>query len=412
MRVRIHRGASQVGGTCIELESQGQRILLDLGMPLDAEDGEIPMPPVPGIGGSDPSLLGVVISHLHGDHCGLVPYAAPGLPLAMGPVAARILREAEFFTGRPPLPEPTWPLQDRQPFEIGPFRITPYLMEHSAFDAFALLVEADGRRLFYTGDFRAHGNDRGAFERLLRDPPQGVHALMMEGTQIGDGRSGDGPSEEDLRGTLARRFKEWPGLILAAWSSQNLDRLRTIYEAAQEAGRVLAVDLYTADLARAAKAPGIPAPGSPGLEVYCRLRERIQVKEAGEFQRTKSVYPIRIFPEDIAPRASKLVLMLRPSMVRELERAGALPGTLAVWSMWAGYLDGESEKRMRAVLERYGVPLKIHHVSGHAYVPDLQGLVGALRPERLIPIHTQEPGRYSALFPQVEVRRDGEWWEV
>ena len=286
MRVRIHRGSEQVGGTCVELESQGKRILLDLGMPLDAEDGEVPMPEVPGITGGDPSLLGVVISHLHGDHCGLVPYAAPGLPLAMGPVAARILRQAEFFTGRPPLPEPTWPLLDRQPFEIGPFKITPYLMEHSAFDAFALLVEADGRRLFYTGDFRAHGNDRGPFERLLADPPHGVHALMMEGTQIGDGRSGDGPSEEDLRRTLARRFKEWPGLVLAAWSSQNLDRLRTMYEAAQEAGRVLAVDLYTADLARAAKAPGVPAPGSPGLEVYCRLRERIQVKEAGEFHRT------------------------------------------------------------------------------------------------------------------------------
>src|SRR5512140_1982682 len=112
MRVRIHRGSEQVGGTCVELESGGQRILLDLGMPLDAEDGEIPLPDVPGLAGNDPSLLGVVISHLHGDHCGLVPYAVPGLPLAMGPVAARILREAEFFTGRAPLPEPRWPLVD------------------------------------------------------------------------------------------------------------------------------------------------------------------------------------------------------------------------------------------------------------------------------------------------------------
>ncbi len=412
MKVRIHRGSEQVGGTCVELESQGKRILLDLGMPLDAEHGEVPMPAVPGINGGDPSLLGVVISHLHGDHCGLVPYAASGLPLAMGPVAARILREAEFFTGRPPLPEPTWPLLNRKTFEIGPFKITPYLMEHSAFDAFALLVEADGRRIFYTGDFRAHGNDRGPLERLLADPPQGVHALMMEGTQIGDGRSGEGPSEDDLRHTLARRFNEWPGLVLVAWSSQNLDRLRTVYEAAREARRALAVDLYSADLARAARAPGVPAPGSPGLEVYCRRRERIQVKEAREFYRTNSVYPIRIFPEEIAPRANKLVLMLRPSMMRELERAGALPGALAVWSMWRGYLEGVSEKRMAAVLDRHGVPVEVHHVSGHAYVPALKSLVGALRPDRLIPIHTERPGRYAALFPRVEVKHDGEWWEV
>ena len=73
---------------------------------------------------------------------------------------------------------------------------------------------------------------------------------------------------------------------------------------------------------------------------------------------------------------------------------------------------GRQRRRMTSVLDRHGVPLDVHHVSGHAYVPDLQNLVGALRPERLIPIHTQEPGRYAALFPRVEVRRDGEWWEV
>jgi ribonuclease J len=412
MRVRIHRGAAQVGGTCVELESAGQRILLDLGMPLDAAEGEVPLPDVPGIQGGDPSLLGVVISHLHGDHCGLVPYAAPGLPLAMGTVAARILREAEFFTGRSPLSQPTWALRDREPFEMGPFRITPYQVEHSAFDAFALLVEAGGRRLFYTGDFRAHGNDRAPFERLLRDPPRDVHALMMEGTQIGDGREGEGPGEDALRGALARRFREHPGLVLASWSSQNLDRLRTMYDAAREAGRTLVVDLYTATLAKAARPPGVPVLGAEGLEVFCRKRERIQIKDAEEFGRTRAVRPWRIFPEDIAPRARELVVMFRPSMLQELERVGALRGAVAVWSMWKGYLEGASERRMHETFVRSGVQLEVHHISGHAYVPDLRRLVDAVQPERVIPIHTERPGRYASLFAAVEERRDGEWWEV
>jgi ribonuclease J len=49
LRVRIHRGAQQVGGSCVELESGGQRLLLDLGLPLDAEAGETPLPAVPGL---------------------------------------------------------------------------------------------------------------------------------------------------------------------------------------------------------------------------------------------------------------------------------------------------------------------------------------------------------------------------
>lgn len=45
MRLRIHRGTREIGGTCIELESEGARILLDLGLPLNASDlASTPLP--------------------------------------------------------------------------------------------------------------------------------------------------------------------------------------------------------------------------------------------------------------------------------------------------------------------------------------------------------------------------------
>ena len=37
MQVRIHRGATEIGGNCVELEPAGATILLDLGRPLWAE---------------------------------------------------------------------------------------------------------------------------------------------------------------------------------------------------------------------------------------------------------------------------------------------------------------------------------------------------------------------------------------
>jgi ribonuclease J len=36
LHICIHRGAHQIGGTCIELESQGHYLILDIGLPLDA----------------------------------------------------------------------------------------------------------------------------------------------------------------------------------------------------------------------------------------------------------------------------------------------------------------------------------------------------------------------------------------
>ena len=34
MKIRIHRGTKEIGGTCIEMEAQGRRIALDVGLPL------------------------------------------------------------------------------------------------------------------------------------------------------------------------------------------------------------------------------------------------------------------------------------------------------------------------------------------------------------------------------------------
>ena len=52
MRLCIHRGTKQIGGTCIEVEAQGKRLALDVGLPLDAPDDEDAreslLPAVPG----------------------------------------------------------------------------------------------------------------------------------------------------------------------------------------------------------------------------------------------------------------------------------------------------------------------------------------------------------------------------
>jgi ribonuclease J len=291
VRICIHRGAEEIGGTCIELDANGSRIVLDLGRPLDASfDDDVPLPPIPGLAnGDDPSLLGVVISHPHLDHWGLVPQVSPKVPVYIGEAAARILREAAFFSPAGADLKPAGFLHDRQPFQLGPFTLTPYLMDHSAFDAYALLVEADGKRLFYTGDFRGHGRKAALFERLLRHPPKDIDVLLTEGTNIR--REGEPlvseVTEDDVERRCIELFKATPGLALVCYSAQNIDRLVTLYRAALQANRDFVMDLYTATVARAPGRDTIPQPGSrwPRVRVYVPQRQRIQVKERGEFER-------------------------------------------------------------------------------------------------------------------------------
>lgn len=173
VRARIHRGATEVGGSCVELEAGGERLVLDLGRPLWADaDQELPRPDIPGLlAGRDPNLAGVVITHGHPDHYGLLDRTSPNVPVYIGDSAARILNEAAFFTRGGQGLAPAGFLADGQPLQLGRFKVTPFLVDHSAFDAHAVLVEADGRRLFYTGDLRAHGRKPGTFQRLLDRPP-------------------------------------------------------------------------------------------------------------------------------------------------------------------------------------------------------------------------------------------------
>ena len=76
-------------------------------------------------------------------------------------------------------------LEKEKPFIIGDISITPYWMDHSAYDAYALSLESKGKTLFYSGDFRGHGRKAKVFKRFTQIAPQNVDYLLMEGTQLG-----------------------------------------------------------------------------------------------------------------------------------------------------------------------------------------------------------------------------------
>jgi glyoxylase-like metal-dependent hydrolase (beta-lactamase superfamily II) len=80
------------------LESGRSRILLDLGLPLDAPDlASTPLPKIEGLGEGSSTLLAIVLSHGHRDHWGLIPKVNPQIPLVMGRATESIIRAAADF---------------------------------------------------------------------------------------------------------------------------------------------------------------------------------------------------------------------------------------------------------------------------------------------------------------------------
>jgi ribonuclease J len=250
---------------------------------------------------------------------------------------------------------------------------------------------------------------------MVAAPPPGVDTLLMEGTHVrAESADHDAapPTESDVELAMARTFRATRGLPVVVSSAQNIDRLVTVYRAARRSGRILLVDLYTATVAQAIGRATIPQPGFPRLGVFIPRRQRVRVKESGEFHRTRAVRALRVFPEQLLAEPSRYVVLTGSSAVGELLAGRQLRDGVIVWSLWAGYLAEPSGRRFAAHANAYGVPLVHHHTSGHAPLRDLKRLVAALRPARVVPIHTEGAHEYARHFPGVTPRADGAWWAV
>lgn len=409
MKVRILRGATQIGGSCVEITHQGNRIVLDFGLPLEGNPDDLAL--VPEILGDD--LKAVVISHPHLDHYGLLHHLPETIPVAIGDAARRLIRAAAPFTGHPISNLEGFTLAHERPLQIGSFKITPFLVDHSAFDAYALLIEAGGKRLFYSGDFRAHGRKAKLFERMVANPLKDIDVLLMEGSSLSRLEENDSfPKESELESELVEIMKSTTGLVMVHASAQNIDRIVTLYRACKRTGRTLIIDLYAASILEATGNCHIPQSDWPGLALYVPQSQRRLIKRYGMFGLLARHSSQRVFPDKLKALGPSSAILFRPLLMSDLEIADALAGSTFVYSQWLGYLEGDSYAEMQRWLQRHSLSLKYVHTSGHASPGDLQRFSAALAPKAIVPIHSFAPESYDKLFSNVRYHSDGEWWDL
>ena len=377
MEINIIRGQNQIGGSIIEVSSKNTKIILDVGSNLD--DKEIVVPEIEGLFKGEAKYDGVLISHYHSDHEGLATKILPEIPIYMGEKSYEIHKVTREYIKKEYLKEPKTFKADEE-FLIGDIKITPYLCDHSAFDSHMFLLECEGKKILYTGDFRSNG--RKFFQSLLNKLPK-VDVLITEGTNLSNDKIGKiNLTEKELekKGIEILERNDRPVFVLIA--STNIDRIVTFYKIANATKRLFLLDTY-AGVITDTIGGNIPNPKTfSKVKIFQTSSRKHEILE--NYSKNK------IWKSEIAK--SNFLMCVRTSMKKYLEsypKEFSFEGCTMFYSMWEGYKKEKNTKEFLEFMEEKGVKVISLHTSGHADEKDFDKLIKKVEPEIIIPVHTE-----------------------
>lgn len=402
MKLIIHRGTNEIGGSCVELSNDRERIVFDVGLPLNALDEDLDIdaykPDVSGLFDKESGVSAVFISHAHPDHYGLLSLINKDIPIYMSKAAVIILKKIVPLLGGENYEDLNiQEISNGEEVRIGDFIVRAHEVDHSAAAAMAFEILAENKRVLYSGDIRFHGR-RAWRSRNLADNITPPDYLLLEGSTLGREEQGQ-LTEYDIEKRLAELFAG-PKLSLIVFSTQNIDRLVSVYKACVRQNKILVFDPYSCAILENLReiSAHLPQFNWNNIRVYFAGNSITRkLAESGDLYRYKTA---KVTFDEIAANPEKYVVKANFAITEKLfEKFGADKINL-IYSLWSGYLDKPG------FWHDLKDKLVYAHTSGHACVKDLQDFVTAVKPKHIIPIHTECKDKYADLFDEDVVALD------
>ena len=395
MNIKVHSGTHKIGGCVTEYEYNGWHLFVDYGeeLPGAEKSGDLE---VEGLTKGDISNSALLITHYHGDHIGCITKLPKDLTIYMGKVGRDIQMglsdhlklvdgvHQEMFDRL----QTVKTFEPGKPFKWGDLNIMPVTVDHSAFDAYAFKIEADGVSAFHTGDFRTHGFRSSKLPDVINKFVGEVDYVVCEATNIARPNAASKP-EHDLQMEYQNWFANNKGNVVYV-SSTNIDRLFGLYQAARYTDRVFIIDKYQKSI----------------MDI---VTQRDSLWGKSKLYKFKESYPPFVlsivndefwmndkFKDLLQDKGYVLIARSNPRFDKFIAN---IPGEKQTYlSMWDGYVDKNKVAYNEKLAKSLGKGFLYKHTSGHCDMNSLREVIRLLHPKAIIPIHTDNPEDFAQLF--------------
>ena len=385
MKIIVHRGTHQIGGCVTEIQSnKGTRIAIDIGENLPSQNQEVTQElNIEGltIQGQN-NFKAVFITHYHGDHIGLYHKILPQIPIYMGKISKEIYKILQTRLAKAKIIseedlariEHFKTYQIPEKITIDDITITPIEVDHSAFNSHMFLIEADGKRVLHTGDFRTHGQRGSKVLEAIEKYVGQVDCLICEGTTLSREKRSC-MTENELQRKAKEIFQDNQYTFLMC-SSTNIDRIAAIHKATLQTNRLFICDNYQ-------------------KEVLMYI-DSIARSDLYKFKGKVLSYDENILD---MMKDRGFVMLVRDNYISK-EVMKKFPKSTFIYSQWEGYLNPKfvEYKDMQEFVPSNAIHL---HTSGHADYEAIKSVCQLIKPKILIPIHGENP----KVFKEMRTRR-------
>ena len=414
--IKVYRG-NQIGGCVTEIRTEKTKLIIDFGENLPGNESMEELQ-LEGLTCGQADVAAVFFTHYHGDHMGRLKEILPSIPLYMGTATRRVLQTISDTIRNEKLSallkddSHIKEFEQGLTYQIGDIKVTPYSVDHSAYDAHMFLVETPDKVILHTGDYRLHGYRGGkmieVIEKLVKkNGKRKVDVLITEGTMMSRG-SEKYYTEADMQKEMVEYFKD-NRYVFVICSSTNLDTLATFYQAAKKNHiRTYSNPYVVEQLNNFTETAGKRAPsGIYTFEDVYPVHFDCKLPPKNGWEGTQ---------EDLMRKYGFLIFITKGNedYAKWIERF-ADKNPKVIYSMWEGYKTKGNKafnQELYDFCEKYRAESK--HTSGHAYAKDIAKVISSVNPTKaIIPIHTENKQGFMELEIAQELKEklwmEDEW---